>query len=349
MQNKNDKLPPKDLKVLEKIEQELNKYTQLYAEDGTISEEEQEQLNRLQQKVKKIKQQLLDDPIKKGVDFWVDFSLETFVNIQGWGMQDGQEIINTKIELDQEGQKNIALSANANYHISIWTKANIDYWHGIGGLHHKAEYIIKDHYCEVAIQPNGKLSFSRIADKIIEASKPDLIQEYSVELSAQYNERNHSISIKGAATTPAKDEEGVKYEKQVLSNTLVGIQIQVTDIVPFQTIEKELVFERENQAILSSDQASVCRKWWQELDPRLKELVRNRKAKVVIQGFTSPTGTERYNEILGTKRAQHIARLLKPKIGVDDNGNAVCIFECIGEGEETGDPKRYVKIKIVEL
>ncbi|BDS14339.1 OmpA family protein [Aureispira anguillae] len=344
MQNKNDKLPPKDLKVLEKIEQELNKYTQLYAEDGTISEEEQEQLNRLQQKVKKIKQQLLDDPIKKGVDFWVDFSLETFVNIQGWGMQDGQEIINTKIELDQEGQKNIALSANANYHISIWTKANIDYWHGIGGLHHKAEYIIKDHYCEVAIQPNGKLSFSRIADKIIEASKPDLIQEYSVELSAQYNERNHSISIKGAATTPAKDEEGVKYEKQVLSNTLVGIQIQVTDIVPFQTIEKELVFERENQAELSNTQFKELHQWWLSLDKATLAAVKNREMVITIEGYTSHTGKEIDNFNLGRMRGLTIKKYLDGMIGkIDGRGIAKINIISIGEAKQS---KRYAKIII---
>ena len=35
--------------------------------------------------------------------------------------------------------------------------------------------------------------------------------------------------------------------------------------------------------------------------------------------------------------------------GTDINGEPLCIFNLIGEGEETNDPRRYVRITIVKL
>lgn len=112
---------------------------------------------------------------------------------------------------------------------------------------------------------------------------------------------------------------------------------------------KELVFEKENQAILSSDQKNICFEWWQKLNPKLKNDVRNRKAKIVIQGFASPPGSDEYNNELGLDRARNVAKLLKPKIGTDINGEPLCIFQLLGEGEQTDDPRRYVRISILEI
>ncbi len=118
---------------------------------------------------------------------------------------------------------------------------------------------------------------------------------------------------------------------------------------PVAPVEKELVFEKENQAVLSSDQRSVCLDWWRQLKPEVQEAIRNREMKIRITGYTSPTGTTIYNTQLADKRAQHISDMLTYKIGKDTKGESLAIIQVIGEGEDTDDDRRYVKIEIMQL
>lgn len=69
----------------------------------------------------------------------------------------------------------------------------------------------------------------------------------------------------------------------------------------------------------------------------------------MIQGFASPSGTKNYNSELGLKRAQNVAKMLTPIIGTDVKGKPICIFNLISKGEDTNDPRRYVKITTIRL
>jgi outer membrane protein OmpA-like peptidoglycan-associated protein len=115
---------------------------------------------------------------------------------------------------------------------------------------------------------------------------------------------------------------------------------------PAASAEQELIFEKENQAVLSSDQREVCMKWWYELSPMLKKKLRNKEAKLIIQGYTTPSGTTRYNDRLAEERAKETLKVLAPKIGVDLEGKPAFLYSIIAEGEYTDNSYRYVKITV---
>ncbi len=86
--------------------------------------------------------------------------------------------------------------------------------------------------------------------------------------------------------------------------------------------------EQENQAVSSSDQLRVLYQWWKELKPELKSKIQEQKAQIVITGYASSTGTERYNQQLGNKRAKHVAEMLMYKIGIHLNGD-IPVFDVL--------------------
>jgi hypothetical protein len=187
-----------------------------------------------------------------------------------------------------------------------------------------------------------------------EISSYFLLREIEVDLEKNDN----TMSIGGGVYENKKSPipEYIKrlylqrnFSKDIATYFSLVLELQKEEKKPLQKKEKELIFENENQAILSSDQKSVCLEWWKKLRPNTKENIRNKKVKVVIQGFASPPGTNEYNNQLGLDRAKNVATLLTPKIGTDLNGEPLCIFNLIGEGEATNDPRRYVKITIVKI
>lgn len=107
---------------------------------------------------------------------------------------------------------------------------------------------------------------------------------------------------------------------------------------------KELVFEKENQAILSCDQLRTLQRWWEELNPKLKQNIRNKTAEIVIIGYTTETGTDLYNLKLGQDRAVDVRDLLVKIIGVNTENKSIAIISCSTKGEYSDQSKRYVKI-----
>ena len=113
---------------------------------------------------------------------------------------------------------------------------------------------------------------------------------------------------------------------------------------PMTPVEKELVFEKENQAVLSSDQLRVLYQWWKELSPAYRLAIEKKKAVIFIEGYTSHSGDDTYNYKLGLDRAKHCEEMLKNIIGtIDGKSIAIIRVSTSGEFEES---KRYVKITI---
>lgn len=107
---------------------------------------------------------------------------------------------------------------------------------------------------------------------------------------------------------------------------------------------KELVFEKENQAILSCDELRTLQRWWEEL--KLK--IENRQAHIKIIGYTTTTGSDLYNFKLGKDRAFDVGNLLASMIGRDLKGTSIADIRPITKGEQSNDPNRYVKILVIE-
>lgn len=107
---------------------------------------------------------------------------------------------------------------------------------------------------------------------------------------------------------------------------------------------KELIFEKENQAILSCNQLRTLQRWWDELNPKLKKNIKNQTAEIEIIGYTTETGTDLYNLKLGQDRALDVRDLLVKIIGVNTENKSIAIISCSTKGEYSNKPKRYVKI-----
>ncbi|MCP4441996.1 MAG: OmpA family protein [Aureispira sp.] len=133
--------------------------------------------------------------------------------------------------------------------------------------------------------------------------------------------------------------------KGLVSSFSVALELEK---VLEKLVTQEVVFEKENQAVLSSDQRAVCVDWWKKLDSKLKTLIEDRKAKVKIIGFTSPPGSKEYNLRLGEDRAKHVAELLATFIGKNLKGECIADLRISSYGEEIGESKRYVRIIIEE-
>lgn len=292
-----------------------------------------------------------DDPIKKGLEWWVDFSLETFVTLKGYDKNTNEEVINTKYEFDKEEELEIELKANTTYQAYIWSTAYIDYYYGFGGIHRKKEYMTKTMYYQIKTSSKGELSLELISEKVAEASSPDVIEKYSVELASQPKPSAHLIYLKGSATTPEKDEDGVKYEKKVVSETETNLRFTIDQesiIIP-QPISKKLIFESENQAILSCNELRTLHRWWEELSPNLKKKIKDKTAEIEIVGYTTTTGTDRYNDKLGLERALDVRNALTKIIGIDAENKSIAVISCSTKGELSDEPSRYVKLIVINI
>jgi outer membrane protein OmpA-like peptidoglycan-associated protein len=297
-----------------------------------------------------------DDPIKKNLAYWIDMNAETFVNIQGWHLGNKNQILDEKIELDSENILKKDLPANAFYHVNIWSKTLLERWQGVFANVHTTEYIIKEFSYEITITASGKFSYSSIENKIVETKETQGglavigVTEYNVKLAANHDESNQTIKVTSSALLPRKEKDKDKEEK-VQTQIQVGIKFITTNIEKENPIKdtKELVFENENQAILSSDQTKHLQQWWDQLNSELQTKVKNREAKIEITGYTSETGTHDYNLKLGEERAFDTGKKLATIIGKDlDSGKSIAEIIPISKGEESNEPQRYVKIIIIQ-
>jgi hypothetical protein len=111
---------------------------------------------------------------------------------------------------------------------------------------------------------------------------------------------------------------------------------------------KELVFENENQAVLSSDKLDTLHLWWNELNPNLRYKIENREAIIWITGYTSKSGTDEYNYQLGEDRARYCQQMLHKIIGKGSNGEGLAIINIRSMGEYQENTSRYVIIKVID-
>jgi hypothetical protein len=367
-EEKSEKL--QELKTqIKEFEKTVKYYQKLFLEDGGIDTDEQKQLDKLSSSISVINKKIEtlenesgvkfdfskqksgisiaatddiatqfmpdDEPIEKGLAYWVTFSLDTFVTVQN---QDAKKSI--KYEFKKEEQMEISLKAGTDYHIYAWSTAYIDYYSGLFANFHKKESITKKMYYQISISPNGKLDMEKISEKVSEASSPDVIDEYSVKLFSEPKESAALILIKGSATTPEKDDDGVKNEKQVLSETETNVHFNITDIkeIPKVHLTQELFFEKENQKELSNDQFVVLEKWWGSLGEEVIKNIKNNTLEITIKGYTTHTGENKDNFILAKDRAKNVKEFLDGMIG---EGRNKIIIEAVGEREKS---KRYAEI-----
>lgn len=244
---------------------------------------------------------------------WRYHQENTNIGLHTFGNSTSHSIKNYKIscqfEVNEQGEVNVYKDS-----IHKLTEEDTD----------KADLLFFARPIEVDLDNADRLSISGGTTVNTMSVVPQKIKDWLNKKIVGKTELTKTFSLKVSAAAPAKK-------------------------APMAPVEKELVFEKENQAVLSSDQREVCLEWWENLSIKHKEAVRNQKAKLVIRGFTSSTGTELYNETLAAKRAQHVAKMLVPKIGRDIEGKPVCRFELIAKGERTDDPKRYVRITVVPI
>lgn len=210
------------------------------------------------------------------------------------------------------------------------------------------------------VNSNGDIQiFKGDVNKVVDQLKGEITTYFYIrDIEVDLEKNDNTISIGGGVYENKKSTmpEALKklyayrnFSKDISTHFSLVLELEKEASPKSPPKEKELIFEKENQAILSSNQKNVCFEWWQKLNSKLKNDIRNRKAKIVIQGFASPPGSDEYNNELGLDRARNVAKLLKPKIGTDINGESLCIFQLVGEGEQTNNPRRYVRITILDI
>lgn len=174
---------------------------------------------------------------------------------------------------------------------------------------------------EVDVQENNLLSLSGGVRENDNSIIPDSLRYYGPST------RTHQAEMKLSFSLMLELEKG-KNQK------IVTPKVQ------------ELVFEKENQAVLSSDQLRVLQKWWDSLNVELKESIKRQEAYIEIIGYTTTTGTDLYNHKLGKERAIDVRDLLIEIIGVNTDNKSIAIINCSTKGELSDNPSRYVKIII---
>lgn len=350
---------------------------EIVKEDGVLSKEEKAQMKSIKHKMLACKEAYTtavkeykkneeeEDPIVKRIDYELLIYLETFITVKYWEL-DKVDIKGykpttlPKVELDNEDEIPVLdIPANSKVEVYTWAKAifkdanlfEADY----------NEIIQKDFFADVVVDKKGNFSLEDTNEKV-GSNNSNLLKKYDISLNIDYVGGGKKIRLHadGFATAKVQEEsyknwdtktktEKREFKDQVLKSITPAFKLKAGKYIAPPSPSKELIFESENQAILSSDQRKVCVYWWEQLKPELKERIRNKKAKIVVKGFASPPGSIEYNEKLAMKRAQNIAKILSNKIGVDLDGKPIGIFNIISKGEETDDPKRYVKIIVVSL
>jgi hypothetical protein len=138
-------------------------------------------------------------------------------------------------------------------------------------------------------------------------------------------------------------QDTITKEKGALSSAYT-VSLELVKTPKISSKVDELIFEKENQAILSSDQTKHLQLWWKMLNPKLKERIENQEALIIVEGFTSHTGGHDYNLKLGKDRAKDVRKKLHSIIG-DINGEEIAKIK-IGTFGEIEESRRYVRIKV---
>lgn len=105
-------------------------------------------------------------------------------------------------------------------------------------------------------------------------------------------------------------------------------------------IKKEVLFEKENQRDISDLQFVELEKWYFSLSDDIRKQIEDKTLKIIVNGYTTHTGTEKHNSDLGDYRATTVSNILERFIG---KGLANITERSIGEREKS---KRYAEIII---
>lgn len=362
---------------LEEIKAELADIQKIYNEciselkkDGRITEKEKITLTNIKEKLKvvtrtyKEKSTTLKDqdvPIEKQIDYQLYLTLETFIFVKVWDLNKGKDkpTFTKKIELESESEFPILeVPSYSNIEISTWAKASFIDTNLFES--HYVEILQKDYSALVSINKKGIFSLNDYSEKT-NIHNNTVLKDYDVSLNIEYIQNGQQIRVHADGFATGKiieesysnwDTKTVKekqaFKDKVLKSIAPTFKFKAQKYIPLPPLSKELIFESENQAILSCDQLRVLHKWWNTLNPDLKSKVENREAYVKVIGFTTTTGNDRYNTKLGEQRALDVKKLLDTIIGKRSENEGVADIRFSSKGEISDNPDRYVKILVIE-
>jgi outer membrane protein OmpA-like peptidoglycan-associated protein len=127
------------------------------------------------------------------------------------------------------------------------------------------------------------------------------------------------------------------------------VEVEVTDIpqpeskVTVESIsmlrEYAFYFEKENQYELSEAEEGKFVKWWStQVDPQLREAIRNGQVEVELVGTASATGGGQYNRRLASRRIAAVAEALNSLGVAKIKSQAQGEYDSV-TGEETNEDK----------
>ncbi|WP_052593976.1 OmpA family protein [Aureispira sp. CCB-QB1] len=354
---------------LVKIQKEYTKYLNLFKEDGAITSEEKETLRRIKNKIKILKAYYsekineiskIDDPIVKQINYELYLSLETFIYVKVWDLNKGKEkpYFTKKIELESESDfPTIEIPSYSEVEISTWAKASFIDANIFADPY--VEILQKDYFALIKVDKKGNYSLIDTNEKTnIHNSK--VLSDYDVSLNIEYIKNGQQIRVHadGFATGKVVEKEyknwdtktikeKAEFKDKVLKSIAPTLKLKALKYIAPPPVSKELIFESENQAILSCDQLRVLHKWWDSLQQELKNKVENREAYIKVIGYTTTTGNDRYNDKLGEQRALDVKKLLDTIIGKKSETEGVADIRYSSKGEISDDPDRYVKILVI--
>ncbi|BDS13459.1 OmpA family protein [Aureispira anguillae] len=364
-----------------KCKKEFSVYKKLLEKAGGISAEEQAQLDKIEATIAKVeeviaikRQKILqistdlkslkrkkeDDPIERQIDYQLSISLETFITIKYWRLDQPNEapVILPKVELENETDFPI-VSIPSNTKVEVYTWAKAIFIDANLLTSNDEEVLQKDFSATIHIDKKGKFSLLD-SNETVTINNHEKLKGYDITLGIKYISGGASIRLQANGLAKGKTlEESYKnwdskdkktafvMTDQVLKSIAPTLVLQPEKYIAPAPISKKLIFESENQAILSCDQLRTLQDWWKGLKDDLKNKVKNREAYIEVIGYTTTTGNDLYNYNLAGDRAFDVGRLLAGMIGITLEGKSIADIRPISEGENTDNPNRYVKILIV--
>ncbi len=297
-----------------------------------------------------------DDPIKKRVMNKIDLWLETHAYIRVWKKGATALHLEQRIELESEQQPAyIELPTHCRVEINTWSRSTLTYDRYPFAPH--KELTEKNFTVVLEVDRGGRFTLKDQQEKVEQhTNHPDMLA-LDLTLQIVYPENGQTLRVQTEAYLPPyilvkkgknlDTTETIKetsMPKHVMKTISPMLRFGLPK-VDFGGASLELVFEEENQVELSEDQLNILYKWWKNLKSEYKDVIRNRQAKIIVRGYTSSTGDERYNMTLGTKRAKYVYDYLNDIIGSSDGKNIAKIYiESAGEHEED---RKHVKITVI--
>ncbi|BDS13457.1 OmpA family protein [Aureispira anguillae] len=365
-----------------KCKKEFSVYKKILEKAGGISAEEQAQLDKIEATIAKVeeaiaikRQKILqintdlkslkrkkeDDPIERQIDYQLSISLETFITIKYWRLDQPNEapVILPKVELENETDFPI-VSIPSNTKVEVYTWAKVIFIDANLLTSNDEEVLQKDFSATIHIDKKGKFSLLD-SNETVTINNHEKLKGYDITLGIKYISGGASIRLqaKGLAKGKTLEESYKNWDSkdkkttfvmtdQVLKSIAPTLVLQPEKYIVPAPISKKLIFESENQAILSCDQLRTLYQWWKNLNAELKSKIENREAYIKVIGYTTKTGKDTYNLKLGGERALDVKKSLELIIGKNSEEDPIAEIKYLSQGEWSLNPKRYVKILVIE-